>query len=118
MRNRTPAELEAKFPKLQTGNYSKTSEATGRYNCVAFANDHYRKWWQDGLFGGRYHWPIGVSDTLDGWVRMFTDQGYEPTNSRDIEPGFEKVAIYVDLNDLSPAHIAKSDGQYWKSKLV
>jgi hypothetical protein len=117
MRNRTPAELESKFPKLQTGNYSKTSEATGRYNCIAFANNHYRKWWESGLFGGRYHWPNGISDTLDGWVKMFTDQGYEFTNNRDIEPGFEKVAIYVDLNDQRPGHVAKSDGQSWKSKL-
>ncbi len=33
------------------------------------------------------------------------------------EPGFEKVAIYTDLEDFSPGHIALSDGKVWKSKL-
>lgn len=112
-----PSELEAKFPKLHTGNYSNTSDATGRYNCIAFANDHDRKWWEAGPFGGRYYWPPGISDTLDGWVKMFTDQGYVLTNNRDVEPGFEKIAIYVDLTDVNQMHVAKSAGQSWKSKL-
>ena len=117
MRNRTPSELEEKFPKLHAGNYSKTSEATARYNCLAFANDHDRKWWQAGLFGGRYYWPPNKNDTLDGWVKIFTDQGYVLTKNRGVEPGFEKVAIYVDQKDVDQMHVAKSDGRSWKSKL-
>jgi hypothetical protein len=54
---------------------------------------------------------------LDGWVEIFTRDGYQLTNNREIEPGFEKVAIYVDLGDMSPGHVAKSDGRTWKSKL-
>lgn len=117
MRNLTASELEAKWPKLRPGNYAVRSRATGRYNCMSFANGDDRHWWQAGLHGGRYRWPPKVSDTLDGWVEIFTSQGYEPTSSREVEKGFEKVAIYLDLTDMLPGHVAKSDGRVWKSKL-
>lgn len=117
MRDCTAAELEAKWPKLNPTNYKKTSEATGRYNCLAFANDNERKWWEAGLHGGLYYWPENIPDTLEGWVRLFADQGYEVTTNREIDSRFEKVAIYVDLKDMLPGHVAKSDGRVWKSKL-
>lgn len=69
------------------------------------------------MFGGRYEWPPHIPDTLDGWVELFTEDGYELTNDREIEKGFEKIAIYVDLGDMRPGHVAKSDGRVWKSKL-
>lgn len=118
LRNLTPEEVCGLFPKLQIGhNYEKTSKANPRYNCVAFANNDERKWWQAGKNGGAFHWPSNVNDTLDGWVQLFVDQGYELTSSRDVEPGAEKVAIYVNLKDLTPSHVAISDGTTWKSKL-
>jgi hypothetical protein len=69
------------------------------------------------MHGGRYSWPPGIPDTLDGWTQIFTAQGYALTDSREVEPGFEKVAIYVDLEDLLPGHVAISDGLVWKSKV-
>jgi len=117
LRNRTSAELEAKLPKLRPGNYKKASEATARYNCLAFANGDYRHLWESGKYGGRYYWPQGIVDNLDGWTEIFTRQGYEMTDSRGIEPGFEKIAIYIDLEDMEPGHVAVSDGRVWKSKL-
>ena len=48
---------------------------------------------------------------------MFTEQGYELTGNVDVEPGFDKMAIYVNLEDLTPSHVAISDGKTWKSKL-
>jgi hypothetical protein len=65
----------------------------------------------------QYYWPSDTPDTLDGWTSIFTAQGYELTDNREIEPGFEKAAIYVDLKDLLPGHVAISDGRVWKSKL-
>ncbi len=117
MRNRTPAELREMFPKLLPGTYEHMSEATARYNCMSFVNSDSRKWWEAGLYGGRYYWPTKVPDTLDGWTDLFAQQGYEITNSHEIEDGVEKVAIYVDLNDMAPGHVAISDGVTWKSKL-
>ena len=117
LRNCTAAELEGNFPKLRSGNYRHTSDATARYNCLAFANGDYRHLWEAGKHGGRYEWPRGIADSLDGWTEMFTTQGYQITRNREIEPGFEKVAIYVDLGDMLPSHVAISDGRIWKSKL-
>lgn len=117
MRNLTPSQIEEKWPKLRRDNHAVTSRATGRYNCMAFANDQQRRWWQAGLQGGRFYWPHKIADTLEGWVEIFTRQEYELTDNRDIEPGFEKIAIYVDLGDMLPGHVAKSDGRCWKSKL-
>ena len=84
---------------------------------MAFANQDERHWWQAGLNGGRYHWPEKIPDTLDGWTQIFIDQGFEVTNFREIEEGFEKVAIYIDFRDLLPSHVSFSDGVAWKSKL-
>jgi hypothetical protein len=86
---------------------------------MAFANDDERHWWEPGFYGGRYYWPSGIKqqDTLESWVELFTTQGYVPVESREIEHGFEKIAIFVDLKDTMPSHLAKSDGRVWKSKL-
>ena len=54
---------------------------------------------------------------MDAWVELFIQQGYEPSDSPDHEPGFEKVAIYVDIGDMLPSHVAKSNGSTWTSKL-
>ncbi len=112
-------ELTARFPKLGSGNYKRTSKASARYNCMAYANNDDRHWWEPGLHGGRYSWPEGVkqSDTLEAWTEVFLRDGYELTDNKDIELGFYKVAIYVALDDMSPSHVAISDGLVWKSKL-
>ena len=119
MRNLTLNELEQKYPKLRPGNYAVKSRATARYNCMAFANNDDRHWWEAGPHGSRFHWPEKITDTLDGWVEIFTQQGYEVTDNRDrdVEAGFEKIAIYIDLTEMLPGHVAISDGRSWKSKL-
>jgi hypothetical protein len=86
---------------------------------VAFANDDDRHWWQAHCHGGRFYWPPNVrhEDSLEAWIELFVSEGYEPTDNREVEADFEKVAIFVDLNDMMPSHVAKSDGRVWKSKL-
>ena len=101
MRNLAAKELEAKLPKLRRGNYRLTSDATPRYNCMAFANGSERKWWEAGLHGGRYYWPPGMGDSLDAWVRVFTSQKYELTANREVELTVAGIAagqsrIHVD----------------------
>lgn len=119
MRVYTPQELAAKFPKLVPGTYSRASNATARYNCMAFANGDDRHWWEPGCYGGRHYWPPNIKqhDTLESWTVLFVDNGFKPTKNREHEPGFEKIAIYVDSTDMLPSHVAKSDGLTWKSKL-
>jgi len=90
----------------------------GVSDCLAFAIGDERYWWQYGLYGGRYRWAEGVDgDGVDSWVQIFLREGYELTDSRDHEAGYEKVAIYIDLVEMQPSHVAKSDGTTWKSKL-
>lgn len=119
MRTITPKELNDRFPKLVPGTFLPKSKATARYNCIGFAAGDERHWWEGECNGGRFHWPYGFPRTTDAptVARIFRDQGFEPTSNRDIEPGYEKVAIYICVDDMDFSHIAKSDGDVWKSKL-
>jgi hypothetical protein len=92
---------------------------------MSYVNGDERHWWEPPSGAGygrsfrrRNYWPPNFGgETLEDWVAIFIAQGYEKTNNYAIEEGFEKIAIYVDQNDLSPCHVAKSDGRVWKSKL-
>ena len=117
IRDRTYEELALLFPRLTPDNYKDVSKATRRYNCVGFAVGDERNWWEFGIYGGGIYWPDGLDYSLSSWIRIFTDLGFERTDDRSIEPGIEKIAIYVNLEDFSPSHAAKSDGTIWKSKL-
>ena len=115
-----PRPLETYFPKLRPDNHQICSCKDPRYNCMAYANGETHRHWTPGWPPGMalYYWPSNIADTLEGWIAIFTAQGFERTNNYDIEPSFEKIAIYVDLEDLAtPTHVAKSDGDVWKSKL-
>lgn len=86
---------------------------------MAFANGDERHFWEAGRHGGRYFWPPNVrqDNTADAWEQVFLNQGYERTENREVEAGFEKVAIYVSLDDMLASHVAISDGYTWLSKL-
>lgn len=119
LRTITSVELQARFPKLGAGNYKRASLATARYNCLAFACGDERKWWEPQP-GGRFYWPPNAQrDTsLTTVTRIFTADGYAETNDRNIEAGYLKAAIYVDMQDFDTySHVAMSDGVVWKSKL-
>jgi len=119
MRTLTPEELQTKFPKLRPDNWARRSPANPRYNCLAFANGDGRHIWDPFQYGGKYYWPPNIKrdDNPDTWEKIFLAHGFERTESRGVENGFEKVAIYIDLTDMSANHIAMSNGQEWISKL-
>lgn len=114
-----PDELRALFPKLITGTYERVSQANPRYNCLAFACGDERHWWEAGRYGGRYYWPPNVAQntTIAAISEIFTSDGYELTDNKDIQPEYEKIAIYASLEDMEFSHVAKCDGRVWKSKL-
>jgi hypothetical protein len=66
-----------------------------------------------------YYWPPDLNDdSLDSWIEVFRLHGYKICDNGDFEPGFEKVAIYVDADGFT-SHVAKQDvvlGK-WASKL-
>jgi hypothetical protein len=118
-----PFEREATFPQLRRGEYRKTSCEDTHYNCIDHAAGKDDNWWWppvDGEMEG-VHWPAGVApvETVEAFILAYETEGYEicPTQSRELEAGFEKIAIYIDV-DGTPTHAARQlpDGS-WTSKL-
>jgi hypothetical protein len=114
-----PIEKEAVFPNLRREEYLVTSTETPDYNCIAHAagfDDNW--WWPD---GPPSYWPEGVKleETLEIFAAAYADVGFEVCTKqcRDLEEGFEKVAVYVDADNV-PTHAARqlANGK-WTSKL-
>ncbi len=107
------------FPNLQEGDYTKKSDATREYNCIAWAAEDTSAWWWPSLDLGRSYWPEGIprEETVDAFVAAFRTKGYEACDTGVLEKGFEKVALYVDAQ-IIPTHAARQmeNGQ-WTSKL-
>jgi len=109
----------AQFPNLDSEGFEKTSDATSRYNCIAWSNSDDAIWWwpQFGPVGVNY-WPSGVpfDDTLDTFQKMFRLDNYEVCNSSDFEEGIEKIAIY--MRDAHVTHAARQlQSGKWTSKI-
>ena len=65
-----------------------------------------------------YYWPIDWDNALQSWMEVFSIHRYKPCESREFESGLEKIAIYVDEDDV-PTHVARQDmeSRKWVSKL-
>lgn len=66
-----------------------------------------------------YYWPPKAlrSEGIEGLVSAFQEIGYEQCGGEAVEPGFEKVALYVDQDGFW-THAAKQlAGGEWTSKL-
>lgn len=114
----TRAELELLLPGLLSAEYEITSDASRRYNCIAWAVGDTQHWW-DSLPVSGYYWPPGApsADTLAGWLRVFELHQYRACDTGDHEPGYEKVAVYVDPQGF-PSHVARQlESGEWTSKL-
>jgi hypothetical protein len=105
-----------RFPNLERTDYEVTSEETVDYNCFAFAAGEEELRWDPVDPDG--YWPHGVLRelTLDAFIKAYQTLGYECCDNRDLEPGFQKIAIYTYNGE--PQHVARQeeDGM-WKSKL-
>lgn len=111
------------FPHLIYGrgaNHRRTSWATKRYNCIAWAADDLdQPWWPQSYDA---YWPkLAIDDlTRDAFVSAFETLGYKnctSTTGKVFEPGVEKIAIYFKANG-EPTHAARQLGNgQWTSKL-
>ncbi len=103
------------FPRLRQEPFEVKSPRTVEYNCIAWAAGDNQHWWWP---GGKY-WPTGLraDDSIPAFVEAFAAQGYQCCDSADIEPGFEKIALYMDDHE-QVTHAARQlpDG-HWTSKL-
>lgn len=111
-------ELEFKWPNLSGTNYRVTSPKSQDYNCFAYAAGETDRWWQ-ATPGDIFYWPDGVAqeETLEAYIQAYQTVGYERSDRADLEPGFEKIALYVDSEN-TPTHAARQlpNGK-WTSKL-
>lgn len=116
------AKKASKFPSLREDDYFVTSVHDWAYNCIAHAagEDHV-PWWPmeeetEGVF-----WPDGVprEETIEAFVAAYKTKDYLPCDdlNTDLEPGFEKVVIYLSAEN-EPTHAARQlPTGAWTSKL-
>lgn len=106
-------EIDALFPRLAEEGYRETSERTPEYNCVAWAaGDTAAFWWPDPMDVG--YWPVGVprEETAAAFVRAFRMLDFEACEPGEMEPGFEKLALYLDPEG-RPKHVARQLNNGW-----
>lgn len=110
--------LDEWFPHLKATGYQVTSPASPDYNCIAWAATEDIRWWEPDP-QGLYYWPETSPRefTLEAYLQAFTNLGYTSTETAALEPGFEKIAIYVNTQG-KPTHAARqlANGR-WTSKL-
>jgi hypothetical protein len=112
------------WPNLTEDERQGTSPRSTQYNCLAWAAGTDQEWWEpdDPRYtphGGPTTWPEGVPHvfTVEACIQAFATIGYAPCDTAELEPGFEKVALYADeFGD--PTHAARQlESGLWTSKM-
>lgn len=110
------------FPALDHDGFDVTSPATPSYNCIGWAAGDDSRWWEPSGLAGHY-WPDGLPTGrgehygVQHYVAAYEAVGFERCTSADLEPDFEKVAVFADAAG-SGTHAAKQlDDGSWTSKL-
>lgn len=110
--------INAIFHGLSESAFQVTSPATRDYNCIAWAANDTSRWWWPDPDNDAVYWPPGVAmeETVDAFVAAFATTGYVACSNEDVEPGFEKVALFAKGG--LPKHAARQlpNGR-WTSKL-
>ena len=110
-----PWEIEDMLPGLMTSGFEITSEATRRYNCVAWAASDDTDWWSH---EPEYYWPEWAprSPEAEALAQVFVGLGFTICDCDEKEPGYEKVALYTLDGEWKHAARQLDDG-LWTSKL-
>ena len=110
--------IEEAFPNLVDSGYRISSPQNYRYNCIAWAAKNDNKWWWPDPQNIGY-WPAGIPRkvSLESFILAFASFGFSVCDDWNFEAGYEKIAIFTDLQDI-PSHAARqlSSGE-WTSKL-
>jgi len=110
------SEIQGEFQAL-ADSFTVTSWDVEHYNCIAWAaQDQGQWWWPDPDFES--FWPQGIprDDSIDSFKAAFAVLGYERCDSIDLEPGYEKVAIFAIETKVK--HMARQlPSGTWTSKL-
>ncbi len=111
--------LEDLFPGLAAGGYRITSPRDKDYNCIAWAAGDSRNWWWPDPDLEEEYWPPGHprERTVSAFQGVFIALGYSVCSGEEVEPGFEKLALFADELG-KPTHAARQlSGGRWTSKL-
>jgi len=112
-----PQEFFRNFPNLDSTpvSFAITSEATGQYNCIAWAMGDPGRWWWPSPVS---YWPQGcpMEVTIHSFGATFEALGYSDCPDGRKEEDFEKVALYARGDE--PTHVARQlpSGE-WTSKI-
>jgi len=110
--------LELRYQTLMGSDYCITSRRTSTYNCIAWAaGEDHRPWWPLPSELAPYYWPeVDKDESLEDFISAFKILGYASCDYGSLEEGYEKVAFYLDEEDL-PSHMARQlDTGLWTSK--
>jgi hypothetical protein len=112
-------DIETDFPNLKPGEWIKSSEIDDNYNCIAFAAHDAGRNWDPNMVGvAGYYWPSGIprdwrKTTL---IKLFQSLGFQVCINGNLEPEYEKIAIYAD--GIEATHAARQEASgLWVSKL-
>ena len=99
-------EAKRDFPKLNWQTFEEKSEATFKYNCIAFAVcDESQPWWPN---RDDHYWPseeegIRTKETVAAFIAAYGTKRYFACGKDDsLEVGFEKIAIYANPERKNP----------------
>jgi len=104
------------WPNLTAYNYRKTSDRSEDYNCIAWAIDEITvRIWPD---EPGYFWPDTIlqPESTQAFIEYFTTYNYVVCENGELEAGFEKIAIYVEDDEVTHAAKQLQSGR-WSSKL-
>jgi len=120
MEDERKTQIQEIFPNLSiAGEYEATSLETDAYNCIAWAlYDTQHWWWPTQQFGSFWLPQVPRNNSIAALVMIFQMNGYKVCESSDLEPGFEKVALYQIDPESGVEHASRQlqNGE-WTSKL-
>jgi hypothetical protein len=110
--------IESVFPRLRGADWQVRSRPDHLYSCIAWAAHVTTDWWWP-VGPGRTYWPEGVPRvaTLEVFRAAFATLGYAACAGEELEPGFEKIALFANDQGI-PKHAARQRSSgCWTSKL-
>ncbi|MEO6613632.1 MAG: hypothetical protein ABIT05_12655 [Chitinophagaceae bacterium] len=105
------------FPNSPNEPFTQTSHVDVGYNCIAWAASDNTRWYEPDPIGF-YYWPPEVprAYTVDAYINLYEHLGYERCWNGDLEPGYEKIAVFA--HGPIPTHAARQlNTGIWTSKL-
>ena len=94
-----------------------TSPETNDYNCIAWAAEDDKRWWEPDIWR-IYYWPRKAPRlmTLDAYIKAYETIGYIVCQDGNWEDGYIKIALFVDDQNI-PTHAARLlSNDRWTSK--